>query len=263
MAEDERTGRDRALVVKTFRRVRSDPSTCVGDIHGPVKDFRLSLVAKQDQSLRAALKPPRGVHWKSATPVEWIMRLRPLLEPLLQRVPSALLTSRKTKEALRRLHDEEPLVPEGVDGKKPSPTQVEDVIDEMDDSLRMVLAHLREVKTSKISRERFHRKATEEQAKAINSLLDRINIMGRGPSESGGGSGGSDGHVATPRRCSAHDEEELLCGELDQDSPPDSDVNPADVFAAALKMKELEDDDPTTAAPSASTSSNHRFGARR
>ena len=161
-----------ALLLKTFKsRSKADPSLSVADIEGPLKEYRKALTnLAPPQTLCKVLVAPAGVTWKSATPVRWLARLEFLLTLLLEKVPSAILTSRKTKEAFMRLHDSKALCSD----KK----QVAEVVDFLDDGLRMALAHLRELKLSKSKMDRAVRKCTGADLECLTGMLNRIVING-------------------------------------------------------------------------------------
>ena len=162
------------LVVKTFAgkpRSSADPSLSVSDIAGALRFFR----GQCKEGLVSALKTPHGVGWKSATPVAWILKLEVLFAKLLASVPTGLLTSRKSKEAFRRLHDEERL-----SAKPLEKYQLDDLVDTLDVSLRMVLAHLRDLKISQLAWERVLKKASNEQVDRLKNLLGMI-VISSGP----------------------------------------------------------------------------------
>ena len=171
----EGSGRD-ALVLKTFgnssrTRMSADPSLSVADIHGALNSF-VESCSMDGPGLLKALTPPTGVSWKSATPIAWILKLEALLTGLLAKVPSGVLTSRKSKEAFRRMDENYPFFVKSQ--KKAAEHHLQDTVDTLDDSLRMLLAHVRDLKLSKTAFERVTRRASSDELERIQKLLNMI-----------------------------------------------------------------------------------------
>ena len=226
-----------ALVVKTFggssnrQRMSADPSLSVSDIFGALKNYVESCCNGEGLGLVRALTPPTGCSWKSATPVAWILKIEPLLNGLLEKVPSGVLTSRKSKEAFRRVHEDYPLL-KGPKKGLSAADQLADTVDSLDDSLRMVLAHMRDCKLSKTSYERVAKRASQEEMEKIMRLLEKI-ALSSSDCRIRQNSFGSETATPTPSRTSTtrtSPKKAKAAGAADE-------VNPGEVFARVLQRK--------------------------
>ena len=196
------------LVVKTFgfnnngrTRMSADPSLSVADIYDALKRYVQEFCNDDGAGLQKALVAPPGCSWKSSTPVHWILKIEPLLSKLLSKVPSGVLTSRKSKEAFRRLNEEYPLL-FGKKKKGDEQLLLADTVDTLDDSLRMVLAHVRDLKLSKTSFDRVAKRATTEELQRIHKLLDQI-VLSSSDTRIRQNSFGSDGDSITGNKRAA------------------------------------------------------------
>ncbi|CAE7374595.1 unnamed protein product, partial [Symbiodinium sp. CCMP2456] len=252
-ATPDRAKRDSGspLVVKTFpansrSRMSADPSLSVADIYNAFKTYVKECCNDDGAGLLKALTAPTGTSWKSSTPVHWIVKLEPLLSELLAKVPSGVLTSRKSKEAFRRLHDDYPMLKNVKKHDHEQQLLVSDTVDTLDDSLRMVLAHIRDLKLSKTSLERVAKKAKTEELRVIHKLLDQIALTSAenrirqnsfGSETSASSKRGMMGGQTAPSRTSPKKAkiDDAMIGGLASSS--DNRVDPAEVFSRVLQRK--------------------------
>ena len=155
-----------SLLVKTFRcsRLKASPSLSVADIQGAFKKF---LEEQNSWDLAKFIAAPDGAGWKTAPPIKYLARLEPLLQKLLHVAPNTMMTSKKVREALEILGNEK-----GIH----KPRSLSDFMDWADDLIRMCMAHLRELKTNKVSLERALRKGSSQDCDKIKKMLDKIQL---------------------------------------------------------------------------------------
>ena len=154
-------------MAKTFRgRLRADPSLSVGDL---MDAFKVQFDEKGTRDIKKVLDPPQDMGWKSAPTPRWLVRLFVLYSKLLDIAPNTLVTSRKLKEALQRLHDAEP-----IHVLKKDDT---DVWDWADTKVRIGLAQLRELKNNYHgSLDRAVSRLPDDERSKLQTLLDKINL---------------------------------------------------------------------------------------
>ena len=116
------------------------------------------------------MMPPQGVTGKTATPVAWLCNLAPLFKAYARIAPNSIILSKRHKQAITRLEEMEKI----NYTKKP----IADVVDILDDTLRMGLAHLRQLKQSVECKERAFRKADQDQQRVLDEILDLLNVTG-------------------------------------------------------------------------------------
>ena len=159
---------DSSLVAKTFRgRLKADPSLSVGDL---MDAFRAQFDEKGTRDIKKVLDPPADLGWKSAPVPRWLVKLFVLYSHLLDIAPNTLVTSKKLREALQRLHDVEPI---HMMVKK----EDSEVWDWADARVRIGLAQLRELKNN--THGAFDRAASrlpKEECSKLQTLLDKIQI---------------------------------------------------------------------------------------
>ena len=145
------------------KRSRCDPSITPESVGAKIQDYFRKMNSRDAAKL---FLPPATVHWKSATPVAWLVRLETLYIGLLRVAPTGVLTSRKVKAALEMLHAKESI----------NMSKYEDscLMDKLDDAIRMGLAHLRGMKADKAVLDRAQRRSADCDMRVIMSLLDML-----------------------------------------------------------------------------------------
>lgn len=155
-----------SLVAKTFRgRLKADPSLSVGDL---MDAFRAQFDEKGTRDIKKVLDPPADLGWKSAPVPKWLVKLFVLYSHLLDIAPNTLVTSKKLREALQRLHDVEPI--HTMIKKDDS-----EIWDWADARVRIGLAQLRELKNNTHGAlDRASCRLPEEERRKLQTLLDKI-----------------------------------------------------------------------------------------
>ena len=150
------------MAIPCKQRLMADPAVGVSDLMGPIESF---IQAKDDRNLMA---PPPNVKWKSGTPVAWTAALSPLFKSYALIAPNSIISSKKHKQALVRIEEKERI----NFGKK----SVSDFTDAVDDIVRMGLQHFRHLKQRPDLKERTFRKADHDQQRAIEGVLEVLNV---------------------------------------------------------------------------------------
>lgn len=161
------TSAEASLVSKTFKsRLRSDPSLGVSDL---MKPFQKMFDHYGSRDVRKVLDAPPEMDWKSAPHVKWLCRQQVLFKSLLEIVPNTVVTSRKMKDALQRLHEEEPV----------NLRRKDDAVlwDYVDTKVRIGLAQLRELKNNRdYCFDRGMRKLSEPEKEVLRCMLEMVNF---------------------------------------------------------------------------------------
>ena len=168
MSQRDMSAAESSLVQKTFKgRLKCNPMLGVADL---MKAFQKLIDFHSSRDIRRILDPPADMDWKSAPHAKWICRQSVLFSALLDCAPNTVLTSRKVKEALQRLHDE---------GGSLNSTRKDDGIlwDIIDTKIRIGMAQLRELKNNRdLCLDRARRKLSEEEQGTLQSLLDKVHF---------------------------------------------------------------------------------------
>lgn len=134
-----------------------------------MKPFQKLFEHCASRDVRKCLDPPLDMDWKSAPNVKWLVKQRTFFGHILDVVPNTVVTSRKLKDALQRLHDEEPL----ITNKKDENT----LWDYLDTKIRIGLAQLRELKHNRdYCLDRGLRKLSEGEQRELHALLERVHF---------------------------------------------------------------------------------------
>ena len=161
------TSAEASLVSKTFKsRLRSDPSLGASDL---MKPFQKMFDHYGSRDVRKVLDAPQEMDWKSAPHVKWLCRQQVLFKSLLEIAPNTVVTSRKMKDALQRLHEEEPV----------NCTKKDDAVlwDYVDTKVRIGLAQLTELKNNRdYCFDRGMRKLSESEKEVLRSMLEMVNF---------------------------------------------------------------------------------------
>lgn len=177
MSQRDMSAGETSLAQKTFRgRLKSNPMLGVADL---MKAFQKLIDFHASRDIRRILDPPADMDWKSAPHAKWICRQSVLFSALLDCAPNTVLTSRKVKEALQRLHDE---------GGSLNSTRKDDGIlwDIIDTKIRIGMAQLRELKNNRdLCLDRARRKLSEEEQGLLQSLLDKVHFSSEDSPTSG------------------------------------------------------------------------------
>ena len=161
------TSAETSLVSRTFKsRLRSDPSLGIADLMRP---FNKMLEHCNSRDIQKVLDAPPEMDWKSSPSVKWLCRQQVLFKSLLEIAPNTVVTSRKMKDALQRLQDEEPI----------NLTKRDDAVlwDYVDTKVRIGLAQLRELKNNRdYCLDRAMRKLSDPERDVLRTMLDMIHF---------------------------------------------------------------------------------------
>ena len=146
-------------------RLVADPSIGVADLMEPLRQL---ITDRDDKNVFKMVMPPAGVTGKTATPVAWLCNLASLFKAYARIAPNSIISSKRHKQAITRLEETEKI----NYTKKP----IGDVVDILDDTLRMGLAHLRQLKQSSDCKERAFRRADQDQKRVLDEILDILNV---------------------------------------------------------------------------------------
>ena len=163
-----------SLVKKAFRsRLKADTSIGVSDLMRPFKVY----IEKNDgcRDILKLLQCPSDMDWKSVPQHRWLVKNKVLFSLLLEVAPNTVITSRKLKEALSRIHDEKSINFSKKDNG--------DLWDWVDTKVRIGCAQLRELKSSTVVWDRCMKRCTDEEKEVLKAMMDQIQL-----SKSGGGS---------------------------------------------------------------------------
>ena len=155
----------KARMIAAKMRLVHDPSVGVSDLMIPIKNM---IGSKDDRNIYKLVMPPPGVTWKSAAPVSWMANLSTLFKDYVTIASNSVVSSKKHKQALVRLDDTEKI---NFTRKVQA-----DFVDAVDDAIRCGLAHFRTLKQMDDAKICAFRKADEDQQKAIQEVLDLIQI---------------------------------------------------------------------------------------
>lgn len=163
-----------SLVKKAFRsRLKADTCIGVSDLMRPFKEY----IEKNDgcRDILKLLQCPSDMDWKSVPQHRWLVKNKVLFSLLLEVAPNTVITSRKLKEALSRIHDEKSINFSKKDNG--------DLWDWVDTKVRIGCAQLRELKSSTVVWDRCMKRCTDEEKEVLKAMMDQIQL-----SKSGGGS---------------------------------------------------------------------------
>ena len=146
-------------------RLVADPSIGVSDLMSPLQKL---IEARDDRNVFKLVQAPPNVSWKSGTPVQWLCNLAPLWISYVKIAPNTIISGKRHKQALVRLDETEKI----NYTKKP----INDLVDILDDTIRMGLSHLRQLKQFPDAKERAFRKADSQQQELLEEVLDLITI---------------------------------------------------------------------------------------
>ena len=149
------------------RRLVVDPAIGIADLQ---KCYQTLADKIGSRDILEYLRHPRNLNfnWKTAPHPEWMAKSSTLMSLFLQVVPNGLLPSAKNKTALKRLNEH----------KKANFSRYsdEDWADQIDQRARVLLAQYRSCKQKQDVYLCCMRKATEEEKKAIDGVLDCLQV---------------------------------------------------------------------------------------
>ena len=234
-----------SLVAKTFPsssrcRLRADPAIATSDL---MEAFKELFVKEDSRDIRKILSPPPDMDWKSTPQYKWLARLSPFFTKLLDVAPNTVLTSRKVKDAIIRLHEEGPVNMTRKDDSE--------LWDWVDTKIRIGMSQLRDLKNNVHGcLDRARKKATSEERNKLCELMKRVNLF----KETGGSSEDLGHHTestalvvhdptttATPSSSSPVSKSKKKGNEEDALSS-----SPRTVFESILKKKNVRSLDSTT-----------------
>ena len=159
-----------SLVSKCFRgRLRSDPSIGVSDL---MKPFELLFQSEASRDIKGLLEIGGEYDFKSSPQPKWLCKLHILFGNLLDVAPNTVITSRKLRDALQRLQEEDSIMPPG---SKKDPDQI---LDWVDQKVRVGMAQLRELKDNTHScKDRAFKKCSDTEKQKLATLLSKISLV--------------------------------------------------------------------------------------
>jgi len=162
-----------SLVQRTFRkRVRADSSIGIADLMDPFQKF---FKARGSRDLKKLLDCPMDLDWKCVPQQRWLVRNTDLFKGLLSAAPNAVVTSRKLKDALKRLQEEDAINHTKKDNS--------DFYDWIDMKIRIGLSQLRDLKINTVTWERCMRRSTPEERTELKSIMEMIVLVGNDDSQ--------------------------------------------------------------------------------
>ena len=147
-------------------RLVVSPDMTVGDLMKVLADFMAEHGSRDLAKLTAC--PVSGMTWKSAPCVRWLAGLASLYLACAKFAPNGLISSRKNKVALERLHSLE-----AINLTKKSDA---DFFDMIDDRIRIGFKQYRTMKQCQITKERSFKKASPNEMVAIESVLAALTV---------------------------------------------------------------------------------------
>ncbi len=164
-----------SLVKKSFRqRLKADTSIGVADLMHPFKVYIEKSGGSRD--ILKLLQCPVDMDWKSIPQHRWLVKNKVLFTLLLDVAPNTVITSRKVKEALSRIHEEKSI--------NFSKKENGDLWDWVDTKVRIGCAQLRELKSSTIVWDRCMKRCTDEEKDVLKEMMDQIELGKCGGSDS-------------------------------------------------------------------------------
>ena len=149
------------------------------DLMGAFKEL---FVREDSRDIRKILNPPTDMDWKSTPQYKWLTRLSLFFMKLLEVAQNTVLTRKNLKDAMSRLHEEEPV---NMTRKHDS-----DLWDWVDTKIRIGMSQLRDLKNNVHGcLDCAHKKATSEERNKLCELMKRVNLL-KVVSETGGSSVG-------------------------------------------------------------------------
>ena len=149
--------------------------------------------------------------WKCVPQQRWLVRNTDLFKGLLSAAPNAVVTSRKLKDALKRLQEEDAINHTKKDNS--------DFYDWIDMKIRIGLSQLRDLKINTVTWERCMRRSTPEERTELKSIMEMIVL------------GGNDDSQETHCDDGGQEEEERQTAKSTPQKKGSSAVDPAVTFA--------------------------------
>ena len=155
-----------ALALRVKNRVVADPSVGLSDIQDVIKKC---LDGAGDYDLAKYLQAPPGLSWKTAACPVWLTKLQQLFTGLLKLAPNSCLAGKKVRGAIEKMCEP----PSKVNFTKKSTA---DFVDHCDETIRVGMAHLRNLQGSELLRQRCFKKADADQIAVLQRMLAMIEV---------------------------------------------------------------------------------------
>ena len=162
---------DMSLSKVSKQRLVADPSVGVGDLENVITTFLDETVKQGKVDFLEYTSRPKGISWKSACSLAWLVRLSPLLKLYLGVATNGVLPTKRHKAALEAVASARGL-------KEKSKKCMADWVDLTDDAIRCALAHLRSLHSCSDTRARAFRRMDRLQQETVQSLLDLLSQGG-------------------------------------------------------------------------------------
>ena len=152
--------------VDKANRLTADPCVSVADLSKVFQDW---LTVGMNKDIFFMLSPPDGkaFTWKTTPNHEWLAKVAPLYNLLIQLVPNTVVTSKKLLMVFKHLLSK---------GVITNCTKMDDnlFMDWVDQTVRILFAKFREVKRDSMVYDRVKRKCNPDEWSAIHSILTKI-----------------------------------------------------------------------------------------
>ena len=228
-----------SLVSKCFRgRLRSDPSIGVSDL---MKPFELLFESEATRDIKGLLEIGKEYDFKSSPQPSWLCKLHILFGNLIDVAPNTVITSRKLRDALQKLHDDSSLMP--PNNKKDPDT----ILDWVDQKVRVGMAQLRELKdNTHACKDRAYKKCSDTEKAKLTTMLAKISLVR-----------GQDFEKSpTEEKHSDDDEGQQKTGTTDKDSTKNALHKENKSMLESMAMVEVHGKTPTKTTRRASTPSS-------
>ena len=152
----------------TKLRLMADPMVSVDQIQDALEGF---MKHKKSSDLWRLISPPPSlsqISWQTPPHADWLSKVCGLMYDLVEVAKNTKLQSTKVHKALMQMHlNKQMHIPQHL-GK------VEDALDRMDLSLRVVMSMLRQVKIHDTTRYRVMRSLSKEEQLQLEMVLEKV-----------------------------------------------------------------------------------------
>jgi len=150
--------------LKGARRLITDPSIGVADLMGPLESI---MASEGSRDLMALIGPPKGcTSWKTTPSPTWLSNTSDVALDYFDLAPNGMLPPKKNKVALEKIDA----------GGKANYTKNDRATwaEDLDEIIRTILRHFREMKKYTEVRERYFKQASPAEKRKINEVLKKV-----------------------------------------------------------------------------------------
>lgn len=164
---------DKSAIEKVSRcnskaRLVADPYITVSQIQRVIENYMDHMKTNDFWTLVAPPASLAVANWQTPPNPSWLSKVLPLLYDFLEFAPNTKLQGTKVTKALYAIYLNKNLQVDTKHGK------VEDALDNMSTSLRIVLSMLRQVKTNESTKAKVCRQLSREQVGKLNLVLKKV-----------------------------------------------------------------------------------------